>query len=131
MNAPDTNATGMSPPLAGSAPRRTDFTELVPELDAGIFSQQVGVALSEAAAGCVHTGKQASVTLTFQLKQIGSSSSVECNHRIKYDVPTPKGKKSEERTTSTPLHVGPNGRLTIYPESQPGLPLEAKEPRRG
>lgn len=112
-----------SPQLAGtSAPvKRTDFLEMLPELDAGVFAAQVGVAMSEVAQGVVATGRKGSVTITFNIKQIAESRTVTIDHGISYKEPTPKGSRAEDRVTSTPMHVGANGRLTLFPESQPPL----------
>ena len=109
--------------LAGSVKpiRRTDFVEILPELDGGVFAQQVGVALSEVAQGVVMTGRKGTVSLTFSIKQIAESRSVQIDHAIAYKEPTPKGSRTEDRVTSTPMHVGANGRLTLFPESQPPL----------
>lgn len=109
--------------LAGSTKpvRRTDFAEILPELDGGVYAAQIGVALSEVAQGVINTGRKGKVTLTFNIKQIAESRSVQIDHAIAYKEPTPKGQRTEDRTTSTPMHVGANGRLTLFPESQPPL----------
>ena len=41
-----------------------------------------------------------------------------CKHQIKYARPTEKGKAMEEATTSTPLHVGVGGVLSLFPMTQ-------------
>lgn len=101
--------------------RRTDFTELLPEMDGGVLAQQVGIALSEVAAGVINTGRKGHVTIRFNIKRIAESRSVQIDHQLAYEEPTPKGQRTEKRTTSTPMYVGANGRLTLFPESQPPL----------
>lgn len=113
--------------LQGEALKRTDFMELLPDLDAGVYVQQVGVALSEAALAAVQTGKKSAVTLKLTIKQVGDSSTVTLEHALKLENPTPKGKRSEERSTSTPLYVARGGRLTLFPESQPNLFKDQKD----
>lgn len=99
-------------------PTTTQFAELLPDLDAGVFTEKVGRALSDAAAGVVQTGKAGKVTITLDLKQIADSRQVDVAHKLAYVVPTAKGKRSEENTTKTPLYVGRGGKLTLFPENQ-------------
>jgi hypothetical protein len=97
---------------------KTDITSLFNDLDAGIFAQRLSAALGDTAMGVVSTGKKGKVTITLDLERIGDSSQVQCKHQIKYARPTAKGKAMEEATTSTPLHVGVGGALSLFPESQ-------------
>lgn len=99
-------------------PSTTDINALLDDLDAGIFRDKVGRALSEVAAGIVATGKQGKVTVTFDMKQIDDARQVSCTHKVSKIEPTKKGKRTEENTTSTPLHVGRGGKLTLFPENQ-------------
>lgn len=96
-------------------------TELLDDLDAGIFVQKVTTALAEAALGVIHTGKKGKVVLTFDLSRIGDSNQVNLQHSLKYVKPTNKGKVIEEDTTCTPLHVGPRGHLSLFPATQGAL----------
>lgn len=98
--------------------KHTDITQLFADLDAGIFVDRLSAALGDTALGVVNTGKKGKVVITLDLERIGDSSQVKCSHQIKYSRPTAKGKASEEATTSTPLHVGVNGVLSLFPESQ-------------
>lgn len=99
-------------------PTTTDVNALLDDLDAGVFREKLGRALSDAAAGVIQTGKAGKVTITLDLKQIAESSQVDCSHKLSYTVPTAKGKRSEENTTKTPLYVGRGGKLTLFPENQ-------------
>lgn len=108
-------------------PKTTNTEQLLQDLDGGVFAEKIGRALSEAATGTVLTGKRGEVTVTFKLKRIGESSQVECAHAIKYLIPTEKGKITEENTTSTPLHVGQRGALTLFPNATQA-PLFDREP---
>jgi hypothetical protein len=96
----------------------TDITDLLNDLDAGIFIERLSAALRDTALGVVTTGKKGSVTITLGLERTGDSSQVVCTHAIKYARPTSKGKATEEATTKTPLHVGKGGVLSLFPESQ-------------
>jgi hypothetical protein len=97
---------------------KSDLVTLLPDLNAGVFEQQINRALSDVAANCVTHGKAGSVTLTFKMKQIGEGSQVNLTHSIKSVVPKPRGKVTEEATTDTPLHVQMGGRLTLFPSQK-------------
>lgn len=106
----------------------TDVAAFFEDLDAGIFAQKIGRALSEVAAGVVDNGKAGKVTITFNLKQIGSSHQVAVDHTLTYTKPTNKGKLTEENTTTTPMHVGSGGALSFFAENQNQLFSKKGEP---
>ena len=99
----------------------TDISNVLAELDAGVFSQKINRALSDTALGVVQNGKVGKVTITFDLKQIATSNQVNVSHKLTYTKPTGNGKVTEENTTATPMHVGPGGKLTLFPENQEKL----------
>lgn len=101
--------------------RRTDLNEFFGDMEAGIFAQRVAVALSEAALGVVTTGKPGKVTIVFDMKQIADGSQVAIAHKLEFIKPTAKGKVREESTGKTPFHVGPAGKITLFPENQGDL----------
>jgi hypothetical protein len=96
----------------------TDVGEFITDLDGGIFDRKLSIALSEAAAACVDNDKSGEVAVKFTFKKIPGTKQVHCQHQLKYTTPTADGKKSEEETRSTPLHVGKFGRLSLAPENQ-------------
>lgn len=93
-------------------------TQLLEDLEAGIFMQRLDAALRACAAGVVEYSRDGEITIKLKLKKIGDSSQVTAVHSIKSSHPTLKGKVVEEATTNTPLHVGRGGRLSLYPEAQ-------------
>lgn len=99
----------------------TDIGEFITDLDGGMFDRKLSIALSEAAAACVDHDKQGAVSVTFTLKKIPGTKQVQVQHQLKYVTPTANGKKSEEETRTTPMHVGKFGRLSLAPESQMDL----------
>jgi hypothetical protein len=101
--------------------RRTDLNEFLGDMEAGVFAQRVAVALSEAALGVVTTGKPGKVTITFDMKQIADGSQVAIAHKLEFIKPTAKGRVREDNTGKTPFHVGPGGRITLFPENQGDL----------
>lgn len=109
---------------------KTNVAELIGDLNAGVFAQQVNRALSDVSVAVVDTGKKGKVTLTFDIKQIGESCQVAVAHKLAYVKPMKKGKATEEYTTETPLHVGPGGTLSLFPEEQGTLDLSAPNATR-
>lgn len=98
-----------------------DFSETLQDLDAGVFLEQLSNALQEVALGVVEYDKKGKVTLTFELKRIGDSHQVKFDHAMTFIRPTKRGDRRETVKTSTPLHVGRGGRLSIMPDSQGDL----------
>lgn len=95
-----------------------DATEMLNDLEAGVFMEKVSHALAYAAEGAVDHGRQAKVTLEFTIAQIGSGQQVQVSHKLSYKRPTKRGSTGEDDTASTPLYVGTGGRLTLMPENQ-------------
>jgi hypothetical protein len=87
--------------------------ELFDQLDAGVFRQKVAKAFADVALGVAIHGKKGRVLLTFDFERIGESTQVEMIHKVHFSKPTEHGKTIEENTTSTPLHVGMGGALTV------------------
>jgi hypothetical protein len=98
--------------------QKTNVSQLLKDLDAGVFEQKIAHALSQVAAGVVDHGRAGRVQVTFDLKQIGESHQVACVHKLVFSQPTSKGKVSEENTTETPLYVNAGGELTLFPNNQ-------------
>ncbi|WIX34117.1 hypothetical protein QO259_05500 [Salinicola sp. JS01] len=105
----------------------TNFAELLDDLDGGVFHQKLGHALSAVALGVVQNGKAGKVTITLDVKQIATSRQVDVSHKLTFTEPTAKGKRSEENTTSTPLYVGKNGKLTLFPENQTKFEFDSEK----
>lgn len=111
----------------GATPIRqhTNLIDMLDELNAGVFRQQLEKALSDVALGVVthgDKGKKGKVTVTFDMSRIGESNQVNLTHKLEYRAPTARGKRTEDVTAQTPLHVGRNGRLSMLPDNQPDLP---------
>ncbi|TKD40727.1 hypothetical protein [Azotobacter chroococcum] len=87
----------------------TDTSEFFNNLNAGVFAQQLGRALSDVAAGVVDHGKKGKVVITLELSQIGESNQVKIGHKLDYTVPTKRGSKREDTALDTPMYVTPDG----------------------
>ena len=91
----------------------TDVTDFINNLNAGVFSQQVAVALSAVAAGVVEHHKKGKVTISFDIQQIGESNQVKITHKLDFAQPTKRGQKREDTVLDTPMYVTANG-LELY-----------------
>lgn len=95
---------------------RTNVNDFVGELNAGILVNQLGDTLSEAARATILHGKgtkKGKVTLELTFSQIGDNNQVLVTSKLSKSVPTPRGKKSEENASDTPMYAGKGGVLTI------------------
>ena len=111
----------------------TDVNDFFGSLNAGVFAQQVGRALSDVAAGVIDHSKQGQVTITLKMKQIGQSNQVAVSHTLDFVQPTKRGKKREDTTLDTPLYVTEQG-LTLFQNdptaqmfSREDAPVKARE----
>ena len=102
--------------------RITNVDDLMGELNAGVFKEKLGVVFSDAALGaCLNAGahcKKSKVTIEFSISQIGENDQVVITHKLASTIPTKRGKKSEEDTTSTSFFVGKGGVMTINPPKE-------------
>jgi len=89
--------------------KATDASEFLNSLNAGVFAQQLGRALSDVGAGVVDHGKKGKVTITLEMSRIGESNQVKVNHKLDYSAPTKRGSKREDTTLDTPMYVTENG----------------------
>lgn len=96
----------------------TDAATFINELDAGVFAEKLGVALSEVAAAVIDTGGVGRVRIDLALKALGNGHQVIVAHKLAFERPTMRGKRAEEDTTETPMHVGRRGTLSLFPEDQ-------------
>lgn len=103
----------------------TDTSEFINSLNAGVFAQQIGKALSEVAAGVVDHNKKGSVVITLELSPIGESNQVKINHKLDYKQPTKRGTKREDTALDTPMYVTANG-LELF-QSDPTAQLFNRE----
>lgn len=96
----------------------TNIESVIADLDGGVLAEKLSHAISKVAAGVIDYDKSGSVTLSLKLKRLGSSYQVNIEHSLVYQAPTAKGHSSEKNTTSTPMHVGKGGRVSLFPENQ-------------
>jgi len=87
----------------------TNTTEFFDNLNAGVFSEQIGRALSDVAAGVVDHGKKGKVIISLELAPIGESNQVKITHKLDYTMPTKRGTKREDTALDTPMYVTQSG----------------------
>tara|TARA_Y100000748_G_scaffold249194_1_gene214079 strand:+ start:631 stop:975 length:345 start_codon:yes stop_codon:yes gene_type:complete len=97
----------------------TDPGEFIANLNAGVFANQLGRALSDVAAGVIDHSKKGKVIVTFDLSQIGETHQVEVTHKLDFETPTKRGKKREDTTLKTPMFVTANG-LQLFADNPSG-----------
>ena len=94
----------------------TPIQDVLSELDAGVFANKLTSALAQVAMGVVTQNKNGKIVLELSVKKADNDSDqVQITHKLKYDMPTRRGKLLEEDTTVTPMYVGRGGRLSILP----------------
>ncbi len=96
----------------------TKVDQFISDLDGGVFEEKLSRILSEVAEAVINQGKLGTVDIKLTIKQIGNSHQVTVDHKLAYKRPTARGSVSEDNQTSTPMHVGVNGKLTFFAENQ-------------
>ncbi|EMV9185855.1 hypothetical protein AADU03_004740 [Escherichia coli] len=89
--------------------KKTDVADFLGSLNAGVFANQIGAALSDVGSGVVEFGKKGKVTITLEMSRVGESNQVNISHRLDYKVPTKRGSRSEDTALDTPMYVTPEG----------------------
>lgn len=100
-------------------PRFAEHT--LPVLDAGVFEEKLNRAIRDVAFAVVSNEdgrKKGKLTIELTLERINQTEQVNLTHKLKWDIPTPKGKRIEQNDTATALFVNRSGTLTIAPETQ-------------
>ncbi|MFV0411271.1 MAG: hypothetical protein ACK5LJ_16690 [Paracoccus sp. (in: a-proteobacteria)] len=92
----------------------TNSKQFISDLGGGAFAAQLGAAISAVAQGVVATDKKGSVTIKLDISKIGDSSQVEVSHTLAFVEPTAKGKRSEDTTSKTPMHLNMGGDVTLF-----------------
>lgn len=104
---------------------KTNFAELLGDLNAGVFAEQINHALTDIAANVVTHGKKGELTIKLSVKQIGESNQVTVTHSLKSVTPKPRGRIVEESESETTLHVAKGGALSLFPNTQTRMELGA------
>lgn len=96
----------------------TDTSQFIADLNGGVFDQQLSHALSDVSMGVVNNKKAGKIIVTLDITPLGDGNQVAIKHTLDFKKPTSKGSVREDTTTSTPMHVGRQGKLTLFPETQ-------------
>jgi len=102
-----------------------DVNEMLGELNAGVFMNQLEEVLKDTAKAVINfgdKGKKGKVTITLTMTRLGEDSGmVDLEHKWAYEQPEMRGKATRDNTSSTPMCVSSRGHLTVYPLSQEDL----------
>lgn len=110
--------------------KQTSIGELMDSFDGGALGERIAKALAETARGVVLSEKKAkgSVTVTFDVVQIGDTQQVHIDHTVAFKRPTPRGSCTETHKTGTPMYVTSRGVLTLLPPQPNGeLPFSGAQ----
>ncbi|MGL6026390.1 MAG: hypothetical protein ACRC0U_04710 [Vibrio sp.] len=94
--------------------RTTNFPKLFQELDGGVISNVVGLALSNVARAVSYSDKQGGVKMDLKLKPMGTNNEM-VEITVNMSVKEPKtgfGTKSEDFQYTSIAYVGKGGKLT-------------------
>ena len=94
--------------------RTTNFPKLMQELDGGVISNVVGLALSNVARAVSYSDKQGNVKMDLKLKPMGTNNEM-VEITVNMSVKEPKsgfGTKSEDFQYTSIAYVGKGGKLT-------------------
>jgi hypothetical protein len=95
--------------------RKTDVNDFIGECGAGMLTEKLAMALSDAANAQLYHGagnKKAKVSVEFSFQQMGDNEQVIISHKLTTSTPTKRGKKFEEDITDSVFFVGKFGTLT-------------------
>lgn len=98
--------------------RATPLNEFLPDLNGGVFQEQIENMLSLIASSVVDTGKKGKIQITLDLERISESNQVKVSHELKYVQPKKRGSITETDKSETPMHVNPGGKMSFFPENQ-------------
>lgn len=99
--------------------KATDPGEFIANLNAGVFANQLGKALSAVAGAVVDHGKKGQVKVTFDISQIGESHQVRIAHKLEFTEPTKRGSRREDTALETPMFVTEDG-LQLFANNPTG-----------
>ncbi|EHZ2655968.1 hypothetical protein NQO50_003334 [Vibrio vulnificus] len=94
--------------------RTTNFPKLMQQLDGGVISNVVGLALSNVARAVSYSDKQGNVKIDLKLKPMGTNNEM-VEITVNMSVKEPKtgfGTKSEDFQYTSIAYVGKGGKLT-------------------
>ncbi|HGS4817827.1 TPA: hypothetical protein ACMDRM_001722 [Vibrio cholerae] len=94
--------------------RTTNFPKLMQQIDGGVISNVVGLALSNVARAVSYSDKQGNVKIDLKLKPMGTNNEM-VEITVNMSVKEPKtgfGTKSEDFQYTSIAYVGKGGKLT-------------------
>ena len=98
-----------------------DNTEILHDLDAGIFAQKISEALTEAGRAAIHHDKNAKVVIELTYEPISNTRQCQVKHKLKSVIPHSTGQVTDEDEKKTPIYIHQDGKQAVTPESQTEL----------
>jgi len=99
------------------AQEKQSLTDVLQELNGGVFLQSIERGMRDAAANSTTHRKAASISIKFSMKPIGDSNQVELSYFLETSIPTSKNKgvMIERGEASQPVYVGVGGMISTFP----------------
>ena len=91
----------------------TDAQQFIEDIGAGVFSKQLGVAITEVANSVVSTGKVGEINIKLKVSKLADSQ-VQVESKLSFNEPLAKGKRVEEHNEKTPMHVNLGGDVSLF-----------------
>lgn len=107
--------------------KKISSSDVLSELDAGLFMTKFEAALREAGEAAIQSGKQSKVVIELKFDAIENSRQVKCTHKLANVIPRLTGKNSDEDIKSTPIYVHSDGALSIFSEDQLGFAFNRED----
>lgn len=94
--------------------KTTEATAFISTLGGGVFAEQLGQIISDVATSVVAHGKKGKINITLDISRIAETHQVSISHTLAFVEPTAKGKRSEDTSSETPMHLNADGTVTLF-----------------
>lgn len=98
----------------GEKMKSTDHNQFIDDIDGGVFSQQLGFAISEVASAVVDNNKPGEITIKLKLTKGIGADNVTIEHKLTSIAPLKDGRKLEDHGAKTPMFVNKHGDVSLF-----------------
>ena len=98
----------------GEKMKPTDHNQFIDDIDGGVFSQQLGFAISEVASAVVDNNKPGEITIKLKLTKGIGADNVTIEHKLTSIAPLKDGRKLEDHGAKTPMFVNKHGDVSLF-----------------
>lgn len=92
----------------------TDHNQFIDDIDGGVFSQQLGFAISEVTSAVVDNNKPGEITIKLKLTKGIGADNVTIEHKLTSIAPLKDGRKLEDHGAKTPMFVNKHGDVSLF-----------------